>query len=48
MGTNGGITFNAMSRDAPPWLDPEIATYIAQRSTPPDSILTELIEETAT
>ena len=37
-----------MSRDASPWLDPEIATYIAQRSTPPDSILTELIEETAT
>ena len=37
-----------MSRDASPWLDPEIATYVAARSTPADDVLRDLIEETAT
>ena len=36
-----------MSRDASPWLDPEIAMYVAQRTPPPDEILRDLIEETA-
>ena len=36
-----------MSRDASPWMDPAIATYIAQRTAAPDEILRDLIEETA-
>lgn len=29
-----------------PWLDPEIARYVAERATPPDEILTDLAAET--
>ena len=37
-----------MSRDASPWMDPAIATYVAERTAAPDEILRDLIEETAT
>jgi len=33
-------------KQAPPWLDPTIAAYIAERTPQPDDVLTNLIERT--
>jgi len=42
MGSVGGMT----SKTAPPWFQPEVAAYVAERSTQPDDVLTKLIEKT--
>jgi predicted O-methyltransferase YrrM len=34
------------SKTTPPWFQPEVAEYVAARSTPPDPVLTRLIERT--
>jgi caffeoyl-CoA O-methyltransferase len=34
------------SKEAPPWLQPEVAAYIAERATRPDDVLARLIEKT--
>jgi caffeoyl-CoA O-methyltransferase len=34
------------SKTTPPWFQPEVAEYVAARSTPPDPVLTGLIERT--
>lgn len=34
------------SKQAPPWLRPELAEYVAARATPPDPVLVRLIERT--
>jgi caffeoyl-CoA O-methyltransferase len=34
------------SKTRPPWFQPEVAEYVAARATPPDGVLTRLIERT--